>query len=177
MKKFILLSAVIIFMTSCVTVPNGARDWAGQNGYIASDKLADWAALNGYISKESLATWALENGYIQSADLDQVARDEGYILISEIPPTPLPNHPLLPHPTIPELLPKADIVSLARNIVVQDGVIDSFKLLVEIYERMYVNTGMKYSFEEFADMTLAELKQQYYDTLALTEKTSESMKR
>ena len=161
MKKIITLIFCTVFLFGCVTVPDGAKNWAMSNGYIAKSELPQWAKDNGYIQESELDAWAVSHGYVRVAEV--------------VPPEP--KHPLLPHPVIPALSTDPSVISLAKNMVIQDGVIDSFKLLVEIYERMYVNTDLKYSYEEFANKSLEELKKQYFDSLALTERSAQGMKR
>lgn len=142
MKKFILLLLVALTLSSCVTLEKKQK-WAEELGYV---KLTD----------ELKIRWA---------------RELGFILPSEVVRPEDPTHALLPHPIIPMLNTEDfSTQALMEQVILLSATIEKFAILVEIYEREYVNSGIEYSNEKFKGMTLEQLKLEYLNLLGI-EKT------
>lgn len=108
------------------------------------------------ISTNQKTAWALSNGYILASDCPKV---------SDVPP----REPQ-PHPKVPTIVVKDkdgnDIeltqAYLMETIITLFGTVEKYQVLVEIYEREYLNAGGKI----LPDLTLKQLKDLYKSRLA-----------
>lgn len=138
MKKLCLIVLTLV-MTSCVTLEQ-KKQWAEELGYV---KLTD----------ELKIRWA---------------RELGFVLPSEVVVPDASTHELLPHPIIPILdTENISTQKLMEQIILLSATIEKFEILVEIYEREYIHTGIQYSNENFKGMTLEELKLKYLNLLGI----------
>lgn len=127
--------------------------------------------LTSCVTLEQKKKWAEELGYVQLTDELKVrwARELGFILPSEVVIPDAPTHELLPHPVVP-MLDTENITTqrLMEQIILLSATIEKFAILVEIYEREYIHTGIPYSNENFKGMTLEELKLKYLNLLGVS---------
>lgn len=122
-----------------------------------------------------LITIALSSCETLSFNWQETAYEEGWIPPEEIPePEPLELGPPLPKPQVPilEVLdeegnPIRYTVPELMELVIQYGnTVDKFKYLVEIYERQYTSRDIEQAY--LPEMTLEELKLEYFNLLGIT---------
>lgn len=113
---------------------------------------------------------------IPERKLHEWARAHDYLLASECPKLEIPEREAQPHPKVPIVRVKDDqgnVIELTQvylmEIIVQlFGTVEKYQVLVEIYEREYLNRDGKI----MPELTLDELKELYRSRLSVIESIS-----
>jgi hypothetical protein len=108
--------------------------------------------------------------------LKEWAYANDFILVSECPKLKIPEREAQPHPQVPIVKVRDDSgnsieltqVYLMEIIVMLFGTVEKYQVLVEIYEREYLNRGGQI----LPELTLDELKELYRSRLSAIESIS-----